>query len=85
MYIHKHTQEHHYHVLEKEVIPSHPDGQAKLPKPDSPLPDTSPIYHEISELSGHGEGGGSVDDPGLSSPPVSVCLNITRLSSETVV
>ena len=68
----------------------------KLRKPDSPPLDKSPVYQEISELStrrasGHGEGSGSVDAPGLSSPfqldspPVSVYLNITRLSSETVV
>ena len=54
------TQEHHYHVLEKdiashgvEVIPPDPDAPELPPlfKPGSPPPDPPPIYQDITEIS----------------------------------
>ena len=54
------TQEHFYHVLEKnrvpckdKVIPRDPDAP-ELPPPfksGSPSPDPPPIYHDITEIS----------------------------------
>ena len=58
--MHVQTQEHYYHVLEKDiashgvkVIPPDPDAPELPPpfKPGSPPPDPPPIYQDITEIS----------------------------------